>query len=322
MRRTFVWLIPFLVMVTIPCVAAVPTFNLSDGDRVVFLGATLVERDQQYGYLETMLHARFPKAAFTFRNLGWSGDSVWGEARAEFGSQKDGYAKLVQEVSEAKPTVLLICYGQSEAFAGEAGLGKFDQQYETLLGDLARTGAKIWLIGPTWHEDLPRPLPDPAEHNRRIKIYSDAVRELAARRGCGFVDSLAALPDGAKADSPQPLTDNGLHLTAYGAWRFAQAMLAGLIPDAAANVSPATGDAAERLERIRQKTITKNRQFFHRWRPQNDTYIFGFRKHEQGKNAVEIPQFDPIVQRMEREIAEMARGLESNQSLIPAAPLK
>src|SRR5262249_35495237 len=140
-------------------------------------------------------------------------------------------------------------YGQSEAFAGEAGLAKFDQQYETLVGDLSKTGAKIWLIGPTWHEDLPRPLPDPAEHNQRIKIYSDAVRELAARRGCGFVDLLAALPDGTKQDPPRPLTDDGLHFTAYGAWRFGQAMLAGLLVDGAA-ATPASGDAAAKLEAI------------------------------------------------------------------------
>jgi lysophospholipase L1-like esterase len=319
--RQFGWSMIFTLVATATINAAPPVFSLSDADRVVFVGATLVERDQQYGYFETMLHARFPKVAFTFRNLGWSGDSVWGEARAEFGSQKDGYAKLVQEVSEAKPTMLLICYGQSEAFAGEAGLAKFEQQYETLLSDVAKTGAKIWLIGPTCHEDLPRPLPDPADHNRRIKMYNDAVRELAARRGCGFVDLLAALPDGSKQSPPRPLTDDGLHFTAYGAWRFGEATLAGLIADSAP-VAPASGEAAAKFEAIRQRTIAKNRQFFHRWRPQNDTYIFGFRKHEQGKNAVEIPQFDPIVQKMEQEIAEMTRGLNTSRFLIPAAPLQ
>ena len=30
---------------------------------------------------------------------------------------------------------------------------------------------------------------------------------------------------------------------------------------------------------------------------------FGFRKHEQGNNAVEIPQFDPLVEAAEKKIA-------------------
>jgi hypothetical protein len=42
--------------------------------------------------------------------------------------------------------------------------------------------------------------------------------------------------------------------------------------------------------------------YFHRWRPQNETYLFGFRKHEQGKNGIEIPQFDPLVEAKEKAI--------------------
>ena len=35
-------------------------FSLHEGDRVVFLGSTLIEREQRYGYWETMLTARNP----------------------------------------------------------------------------------------------------------------------------------------------------------------------------------------------------------------------------------------------------------------------
>ena len=41
------------------------------------------ERDQAHGYLETILTARHP--GLTFRNLGWSGDTVFGEAQASHG---------------------------------------------------------------------------------------------------------------------------------------------------------------------------------------------------------------------------------------------
>ena len=49
----------------------------------------------------------------------------------------------------------------------------------------------------------------------------------------------------------------------------------------------------------------KNRLYFYRWRPQNETYLFGFRKHEQGNNAREIPLFDPLVAAKEAEIARL-----------------
>jgi hypothetical protein len=58
-------------------------------------------------------------------------------------------------------------------------------------------------------------------------------------------------------------------------------------------------------DRLRQAIVAKNLLYFHRWRPQNDTYLFGFRKHEQGKNAVEIPQFDPLIAKQEEEIARL-----------------
>ena len=65
--------------------------------------------------------------------------------------------------------------------------------------------------------------------------------------------------------------------------------------------------AGRYLEPLRQAIIAKNELFFHRWRPQNETYLFGFRKHEQGKNASEIAEFDPLVDQAEEEIEKIAR---------------
>jgi hypothetical protein len=44
----------------------------------------------------------------------------------------------------------------------------------------------------------------------------------------------------------------------------------------------------------------KNALFFNRHRPQNETYLFLFRKHE-------IPQFDPLIAEKEKEIAELRK---------------
>jgi hypothetical protein len=61
----------------------------------------------------------------------------------------------------------------------------------------------------------------------------------------------------------------------------------------------------KQTEQLRQAIIRKNELYFHRWRPQNQTYLFGFRKHEQGKNAQEIVQFDPLVAEQEQQIARL-----------------
>src|SRR5262249_55056232 len=102
---------------------AADAFTLKDGDRVVLIGSTLIEREQRYGYWETALTQRYP--GVTFRNLGWSGDTVFGIAQASFGSVADGFKHLKEHVAAVKPTVLLIGYGTNESFEGEAGLPRF-----------------------------------------------------------------------------------------------------------------------------------------------------------------------------------------------------
>jgi putative heme-binding domain-containing protein len=60
-------------------------------------------------------------------------------------------------------------------------------------------------------------------------------------------------------------------------------------------------------EDLRQVILAKNQLFFNRWRPENSTYLFLFRKHEQGKNAQEIPKFDPLIQAEEEQIAKLRK---------------
>ena len=104
-----------------PCYAsAAEPFELKDGDRVVLIGNTLIEREQRYGYWETALTSRWPDRNVTFRNLGWSGDTVFGDARAGFGTPAEGFTHLRDHVLALKPTVIIIGYGGNESFDGAA----------------------------------------------------------------------------------------------------------------------------------------------------------------------------------------------------------
>jgi hypothetical protein len=50
----------------------------------------------------------------------------------------------------------------------------------------------------------------------------------------------------------------------------------------------------------------KNDNFFHAYRPQNETYLFLFRKHEQGNNAVDVERFLELTQQGDDRIRELA----------------
>jgi lysophospholipase L1-like esterase len=329
---------------------AADAFALADGDRVVLVGSALIEREQRYGYWETALTRRYPDKSITFRNLGWSGDTVFGDARAGFGNQADGFRHLKEHVLALKPTVIVIGYGTNESFEGPKGLPRFVKGLESLLDTFAPTKARIVLLSPLKQENLGPPLPDPSENNKNLRLYADAIRDVAKKRGHRFVDLYDLL-----GKEQYRLTDNGIHLTAWGYWRSAaileralglpevsprakewkkDIMERGNPPEFSATLDmlplppPPTEGAPpdfhwqspflivearrlilnadlEQAEKLRQAIVAKNRLYFYRWRPENETYLFGFRKHEQGQNAREIPQFDPLIAEKEKEIAKL-----------------
>jgi lysophospholipase L1-like esterase len=286
------------VFLALAAPAVAGPFELKPTDRLVLIGSTLVEREQRYGYWEAMLTARAP--GLKVRNLGWSGDDMFGTARRAFDLDKPdiGRKRLVELALAEKPTAILICYGTNEAFEGEAGLDRFKKGLEKLLDELAPTKARIALMSPPPLEDKGRPLPDPAPQNKRLAAYRDAIKQIADARGLCFTDYFQAV--GGTAEAMSGLTDNGLHLTADGFRRTTGAFAKALgLPD--------DGGYSESLEPARQAIRRKNELYFYRWRPQNETYLFGFRKHEQGRNAREIVEFDPLVAAAEAEIDKLLK---------------
>src|SRR5262245_59779656 len=92
-------------------------FELLDGDRVVLLGDTLIEREQHYGYLELALTTRFPDRTFTVRNIGWSADTPAGDSRfglsllqAGLEPPYEGWTQLQEQLRQLRPTVVVLGY--------------------------------------------------------------------------------------------------------------------------------------------------------------------------------------------------------------------
>jgi lysophospholipase L1-like esterase len=399
-----------------------PNLTFKDGDRVAFIGATFVEREAASGYIETLITARSPAANLTFRNLGYSGDTVTGEARglctgwSTFEAPDKAFERLRKLVAEYKPTVLVVNYGMTESFAGPGKIAEFTADYAKTLDQLTSAAGgqpRVVLVSPNFHEDLGRPLPDPSEHNKNLKLYAAAVSDLASTRGYTYIDLLALTESAAKAPAGEPLTSNGIHLTPYGYWRTAlaleQAMSAqpdewrveikasaagptavgtrllhpeispsrvafeatdtlSVIPPPPAGspkqvldgtaaipgtqrvlkiaeLKPGTyelkaGDEVlakasaeewakgvsikppaseiERVEKLRKLIVAKNFDYFNYQRPENDSYILAFRKGEQGRNAVEIPKFLPLVEQKEQEIAKLRVPQPVSYTLEPA----
>ncbi len=96
-----------------------------------------------------------------------------------------------------------------------------------------------------------------------------------------------------------------------------QSVAEGTADQWAAGVAIRRGPSFDAAEKLRRLINRKNQLFFSRWRPENVTYLFLFRKHEQGQNAVEIPKFDPLVEEAERQIAAAAAPKKQTYEMTP-----
>lgn len=295
MRNYLCFLLPLLL---VQPAARADAFEFKEGDRVVLLGGTIIEREQKFGQLETQLNLALGTKKISMRNLGWSGDTVFGTARSYFGPPSEGIARLSKHLETLKPSVLLACYGHDVTLDHELKIDDFIAGYGALL-DLARSKSpdvRIIIVAPPPFENLGAPLPDMTPANEKLSKVRDALRDFAAKQHATFVDSYD-LMGGAKKDRPaQALTDNGLHYGEQGYQLWAAKVVTGL--ELKAPIIPATESDA-----LRSAIVRKDFLFFNRWHPANETYLFGFRKHEQGKNGAEMEQFDPIVNELDSKIA-------------------
>ena len=264
--------------------------SLQPEDRIAMIGGTWVERMQQNGYFETALQTLAPQKKLVVRNLGWSGDNARAEARAVFGSPQEGYARLQRDLAAANPTVVVVGYGFAEAINGMEAAERFPADLARLLDDQAAAGARVVLLQPFHMPGVLTPDYDAADQSVR-----QTIAQAAQERKLPLIDLAPWVSD---ADF-----DNGLHLTEQGYQQLGDRLARELLHQAAA---PAIDYTAAKTKALRDKVIEKNQLFFHRYRPQNETYLFLFRKHEQGNNAVDIPRFDPLIEALDVEIQQAA----------------
>ena len=285
--------------------AAAPAFEFKDGDVVAFLGDGFIEREQYEGTMELVLTTSYPDRNLRFRNLGWSGDTPAGASRcglslgqAGHEPPDEGWKQLQNQLATYKPTVLVTGYGMASSLPGSQTPEEFRRDFERLLDHAATIpGLRVMVLGAP-----PRFLragetdetPLVKQHRASLAAINKVQEEVAAKRGLPFVslDSLAE-PLPRRLESA-----DGIHLDAIGYDAVGKLILqrCGITWDGTRVFTE--GPLPEAIKR-------KNEWFFHRSRPANMAYIFGFRKAEQGRNAGEIEAFDKLVVEEEARIAQM-----------------
>jgi hypothetical protein len=97
---------------------------------ISLIGNTLLERPQEFGHFEVMLHQKLPELHLVIRHLAYSGDEIGVPPRPA------NFANTEQHLAHEKIDVIFAAVGFNESFAGEEAADTFRTQLFTWLTSL------------------------------------------------------------------------------------------------------------------------------------------------------------------------------------------
>jgi hypothetical protein len=278
-------------------------FELHPNDVIAFVGGENLRAGLDLGHLETLISLAAAGKSVRYRNMAWEGDTVYEQPRPlNFGSWADQFRRT-------GASVVFVQFGQLEALEGRAGVEKFTAAYEALIAQIQAATKRIVLVSPTPFAKGSARAPDLSARNEDLKLYVDAIRAVAAKQGCLFVDLST------KAFAEEGLTRNGLHLSPAGHWVAAKETARQLEIPGMSDLD--TPDARgvfprEAYETIRTAIRSKNAFWNDGWRPSNWAFLAGDRMEQPSSRdhqdrrirwfPVEIQQFPAMIRREEAKI--------------------
>ncbi|MCX7699895.1 MAG: HEAT repeat domain-containing protein [Gemmataceae bacterium] len=269
--------LPCLLWLSIANAFAGP-LTFDRGEHICLIGNTLADRMQHSGWLEPLIHARFADRELVFRNLGYSGDELHLRLRsADFGTPD-------QWLTRCRADVIFAFFGYNESWAGEQGLPTFRQRLDDWIRHTlsqkynGQKPPKLILFSPIAFENHRSPhLPDGVEANRRLEMYTQAMREVASDRGVRFVDLFRPTRELFER-SGERLTINGIHLNERGDRAVAEIIYRDLFAEG-------PNFPANQLDNLRQAVNEKNFYWFNRYRTVDRYSIYGGRADLQFVNG-------------------------------------
>lgn len=283
--------------------------TFGDKERIVLLGDGLIEQEQYHGWIELAITTAFPDKDLTFRNLGWNGDTPRGESRYGLSLVQAGHAnkdecwkQLLKQIKMAQPTIAILGYGMASSLDfdspdNDRGKDKFLTEYRNLITAIQKINPDIQIV-------LLSTAPTRSGFAWKSDLQTSSIKSIAQGDGLAFVDLSVISGEGQFHQDPIHLNSNG--------YREAAKLICQTL-----KVPESDWETNPHAEPLRQEILQKNVWWFHRSRPANMAYVFGFRKREQGQNAVEIPQYDSLITDAESRIAKL-RDLKTTAQ--PPAP--
>ncbi len=250
----------------------------------------------EFGWFETEMHLRYPDSTLFIRNLCDPGDTPgfrprsgtndpWAFPGAEdfqeeyaTKSNSEGFLeKPDQWLTRLQADIVIGFFGFNESFQGIEKLQNYKDELEAWILHSksqqynGKSAPQLALVSPIAFEDLSasKDVPDGKKENENLKLYTEAMQEIAKKHDLVFVDAFSASKKWYES-SEEPLTIDGSQLNEEGYRK-----LALLLSDKLFGKESRKAEA--NLELIHQAVREKNWLWHNDYKIPNGVHVFGRR---------------------------------------------
>ena len=267
---------------------------IAKGARISLIGNNLGARMMHYGFFETEAQLKFPDSLIVIRNLcdggntpGFRPHSGRNEPWAFPGADQfqddlaqksgsEGHFETPDQWLDRLDTDLIIgFFGFNESFEDSAGLTLFiDELHAFITHTQAQKyngmhSPELVLVSPIAFQDLSKmeDLPDGIEINRRLKMYTHAMAQVALEEKIFFID---VYTPSIKWFSEKKLTIDGMQLNEEG-YRIFSSFLSNTL------FGQGEKDKEIDFEELRARVLDKNWYWQNDFKMPNGVHVFGRR---------------------------------------------
>ncbi|MEM9141635.1 MAG: PVC-type heme-binding CxxCH protein, partial [Bacteroidota bacterium] len=305
-------------------------------EHIVLIGNNLASRMINFGHFETEMHLRYPDSTLFIRNMGDGGNtagfrphssrnSPWAFPEAEkFQTELANKSKSIghfpsedEWLTMLKADVILAFFGYSESFEGKEGLQRYKDELHAFIAHTkkqkynGKAAPKLVLVSPIAFEDLSdkRDLPDGKAENKRLSMYTEAMKAVAAKDSTPFVNLFEVSLEW-MADEPEDVTADGFQLNDLGYQKLADYLAGKVFGDG-------PGGAAQKDE-VNEAVMEKNWFWHNDFKIPNGVHAYGRRYNPFGPDnyPYEVEKIRQMTANRDTLIWNTAQGKTTDLALL------
>lgn len=208
------------LILTAAAVVRADDLKIAAGEQIVAIGDSITQAGGYLRDIDVVFATQYPDLKIPkVINTGISGQKA-----------EDLVGRFGRDVVARKPALVTIDIGINDVWHrlgqphNDEVLRRYKENLERMVDAAQGAGIRVVLCTPTVIQEDPN-----SEGNKRLKLYCDVVRQIAADKKClladlhaGFIDTLAKKPVEAKGNQ---LTSDGVHMNGVGDWLMAEVIV-------------------------------------------------------------------------------------------------